>query len=380
MNGARVLVVDDDSLVRRSAARALENAGFIVVPLAEAQTAIEHVRRGGVDGVLSDIQMPGMDGIDLLRAVRALDSDLPVVLMTGQPALESAIPAVELGATLYLVKPLDTRALLAGMTRAVSIGALARVRRRAADLVASAGPGDRATLEARFDNAIATLHPVFQPIVDVTTRAVLAYEALLRTGEPEFPGPPAVLDAAERLGRVHELGRALRRAVAGQLADLAADVEVFVNLHPSDLLDPDLYDPAAPLSAHARRIVLEITERSSLDGVDRLTVRIGQLRTLGYRIAVDDLGAGYAGLTSVVRLQPEVVKLDMTLVRGCHIDDARRQVLRSMAELSRALGMRVVAEGVEVDGEAETLRAIGCVVQQGYRFARPGAPWPAVSW
>ena len=207
-----------------------------------------------------------------------------------------------------------------------------------------------------------------------------AYEALLRTGEPEFPGPPAVLDAAERLGRVHELGRALRRAVAGQLADLAADVEVFVNLHPSDLLDPDLYDPAAPLSAHARRIVLEITERSSLDGVDRLTVRIGQLRTLGYRIAVDDLGAGYAGLTSVVRLQPEVVKLDMTLVRGCHIDDARRQVLRSMAELSRALGMRVVAEGVEVDGEAETLRAIGCVVQQGYRFARPGAPWPAVSW
>ena len=189
-----------------------------------------------------------------------------------------------------------------------------------------------------------------------------------------------MLDAAERLGRVHELGRALRRAVAGQLADLAADVEVFVNLHPSDLLDPDLYDPAAPLSAHARRIVLEITERSSLDGVDRLTVRIGQLRTLGYRIAVDDLGAGYAGLTSVVRLQPEVVKLDMTLVRGCHIDDARRQVLRSMAELSRALGMRVVAEGVEVDGEAETLRAIGCVVQQGYRFARPGAPWPAVSW
>ena len=109
MNGARVLVVDDDSLVRRSAARALENAGFIVVPLAEAQTAIEHVRRGGVDGVLSDIQMPGMDGIDLLRAVRALDSDLPVVLMTGQPALESAIPAVELGATLYLVKPLDTQ-------------------------------------------------------------------------------------------------------------------------------------------------------------------------------------------------------------------------------------------------------------------------------
>lgn len=375
-----VLVVDDDALVRRAAARTLEGGGFRTLALADARDAVDAVRSGGVAAVLSDIQMPGMDGIALLRAVRALDADVPVVLMTGSPTLESAIPAVEHGATLYLVKPINAAALLAGIGRAVTLGALAQAKRRALALVGNPGPGDLTALEVSFRRGLETLWPAFQPIVEVETRKVIAYEALLRTDEAEFRGPPEFVDAAERLGRVYALGRTIRAAVAAQASSQPEDVDIFVNLHPSDLMDTELHDPESPLSAHARRVVLEVTERDTLDGISNLAERIAGLRRMGYRIAVDDLGAGYAGLTSVVRLQPEVVKLDMTLVRDCDSDPARQQVLRSMAELSRALGMRVVAEGIETAAESSTLVAIGCGIQQGYYFARPARAWPTVSW
>jgi len=126
--------------------------------------------------------------------------------------------------------------------------------------------------------------------------------------------------------------------------------------------------------------VIEVTERHSLDGIADLAERVARLRSLGYRMAVDDLGAGYAGLTSVVRLQPEVVKLDMSLVRGCDTDVARQGVIRSMAELSGRLGMEVVVEGVETEAEAACLQALGCSLHQGYRYARPARPWPVVAW
>ena len=200
----------------------------------------------------------------------------------------------------------------------------------------------------------------------------MAYEALLRTDEDSFRGPPQFIDAAERLGRVYELGRRVRAAIADAAKDAPPDVDIFVNLHPSDLADPQLRDPDAPLSALASRVVLEVTERHSLEGVSELPAHLAALRALGFRIAVDDLGAGYAGLTSVIQLHPEVVKLDMSLVRGCDRDLARRQVLQSMSELSRSLGMKVVVEGVETAGEADVLSAIGCELHQGWLYGRPG--------
>ena len=98
------------------------------------------------------------------------------------------------------------------------------------------------------------------------------------------------------------------------------------------------------------------------------------------RIAIDDLGAGYAGLTSYTALEPDIVKLDMSLVRDVDRDRKKEAVVRSMTSLCKDLGMLVVAEGVETVGERDALVEIGCDLLQGYLLAKPGRPFPAFVW
>jgi EAL domain-containing protein (putative c-di-GMP-specific phosphodiesterase class I) len=151
---------------------------------------------------------------------------------------------------------------------------------------------------------------------------------------------------------------------------------LFVNLHPADLLDPTLYEPSSRLTKIATRVVLEITERSTIDDVKDVQSRVASLRRLGFRIAIDDLGAGYAGLSSFAALEPEIVKLDMSLIRNVHQSDIRQRLVGSMASVCREMNMRVVAEGVELREEYAIVRQAGCDLVQGYLFARPGPPFP----
>jgi EAL domain-containing protein (putative c-di-GMP-specific phosphodiesterase class I) len=220
----------------------------------------------------------------------------------------------------------------------------------------------------------------YQPIVDAKTRELFAYEALLRCAEPAMPHPGAVLEAAEALGRLNDVGRTVRSRVVDPMSMAPPGTLLFVNLHASDLSDDALLSPSAPLTPIASRVVLEITERSSLDGIRDLRPRMAVLRELGFRIAVDDLGAGYAGLTSFARLEPEFVKLDMSLVRDVHKNAIKRKLVRSMTGLCKEMAIPVVAEGIEVAEERDTVVELGCDLLQGNLLAKPGRPFPEVSW
>jgi EAL domain-containing protein (putative c-di-GMP-specific phosphodiesterase class I) len=125
---------------------------------------------------------------------------------------------------------------------------------------------------------------------------------------------------------------------------------------------------------------LEVTERSSLGGLDDVQARVAELRKLGFRIAIDDLGAGYAGLTSFALLEPEIVKIDMTLTRGIDKSAVKQKLVSSLTGLCREMNMTIVTEGVETAAERDTLVGLGCDLLQGYLFAKPGRPFPAVSW
>ena len=230
---------------------------------------------------------------------------------------------------------------------------------------------DRDELSARLDRALAGVYAVFQPIVRYADRDVLGYEALLRTDEPSLARPPDFLAAAERLGRLPELGRRVREAIGLAIPDAPEGVKIFVNLHARDLEEEDLFDPESLLGQHAQRIVLELTERTSLEEVSQLSAITARLRDLGYSIAIDDLGAGYAGLTSLSQVEPDVVKLDMSLVRGIDRSLTKQHVVRSMVSVCRDLRMTVVTEGVETEEERDVLVTLGCDVFQGYLFGRP---------
>ena len=232
---------------------------------------------------------------------------------------------------------------------------------------------------AAFLRALSRLYMAFQPIVSWVDREIVAYEALVRTEEPTLARPDLLFSAAERLDMVIPMGRAIRSKVAEEVAKAPAGVSIFVNVHANELADPELYAADTPLARVADRIVLEITERWSLDRFGDVRERIKLLRSLGFRVAVDDLGAGYAGLTSFAHLRPEIVKLDMSLIRGVNDDPTRQHLIRSLNGVCRDLGIRVVAEGVETREERDALIALGSDLFQGYLFGKPAPPFQCVT-
>jgi EAL domain-containing protein (putative c-di-GMP-specific phosphodiesterase class I)/CheY-like chemotaxis protein len=356
----------------------LQKSGHYVVACNSGREALSILTTEAFDVMVSDVHMPGLSGLKLLRAVREHDLDLPVVLVTGNPDVQTATDAVEYGAFRYLIKPVPGEALVAVVGRAANIGQLARKKREYVEEFGSAQfrVGDRAGVDAVLDRALSSLWMAYQPIVRAVDSSVFAYEALLRAEEPMLPHPGAMLEAAERSGRLHDIGRAVRDSVVVGAKSAEDGWLFFVNLHPEDLLDETLYLAESPFAALAPRVVLEITERASLDNVSGLHDRIAALRALGFQIALDDLGAGYAGLTSFAQLEPEFVKLDMSLVRDIHLNSIKRKVVRSMVQLCRDMGKQIIAEGVESAEERDVVTELGCDLLQGYYFAKPGRPFP----
>ena len=369
-----VLVVDDELTVVRVYARALGADGFRVLTATDGETAEMMFRRCRLDAVISDVSMPGMDGLKLLHAIHEIDPDVPVILATGDHADEVAHRAVEEGALMFLVKPVDLRALS-------QITAHAIQSRRAAEL-AGAPRGSvsgyhlrldapDAELDARFESALTRLYIAYQPIVCWATLEVFGYEALVRSDEPSLAGPGELFAAADRRCRTLELGRAIRALVAGRIDSAPAGALIFVNLHPKELSDEVLYSDREPLLPHARRVVLEITERDSLACVPDLPERIEKLRAAGFRIAVDDLGAGYAGLSSFAQLKPSVVKLDASLTHDVDKSPVKRKIVQAVRSLCQDMGVELIAEGVETEEERQTLGFLGCRYHQGFAYARP---------
>ena len=364
-----VLVTDDDPQMRRVCSRALSNEGWQVTLAENGKAAIDAVRDAinPFDCVVSDVNMPELDGFELIEAIRKHDDDLPVLLMTGDPTLDGAVRAINNGAVSYLSKPFDQEMLVAAVARAARRHGVARMRRRAES-------GEMATMRDELglslDRALAQVWMAFQPIVDVTTGATYAFEALIRTTEESLKRPDVLIATAERLDRIHALGRTVRAAVAKAMPLAPPDTFMFVNVHGLELTDEQLFTDLNPLQPFAARTVLEITERVGIDAASG-AARVAMLRKLGYRIAVDDLGAGYAALGALATLEPEIVKLDMSLIRDLDRHPTKRRVVGAIATLCRELGSKVVAEGVETREEYDAVVDLGIELIQGYLLAKP---------
>lgn len=370
----RVLLAEPDAALRDRYAKAFANTDLALTTVATPSEALEAIDLGA-DVFVAEVDGEGEGWSGLLPDVRDRDPGLPIVVLTGRPELESAMNAVNLGAFRYLVKPVGPAALAEVVRRAALLRWLDRLRPGS---VPDAGTDDaRDLLSERFDRAMIDFRMAYQPIVWTSDSRIRGFEALLRAGRDEFTGPEEMLVAAQELDRTRELGRATRARVAGDANELPDDVILFVNLLPADLLDTDLYAPDAPLSAIAPRVVLELTERSPLDAVAGLTERLERLRELGFRIALDDVGAGYAGLASLTHMEPDVIKLDRSLIRDVDRSPRRRAVVRSLVSLCKSLHIGLIGEGVERLAEADALRDLDVEQLQGFYFAMPA---PVSAW
>lgn len=214
---------------------------------------------------------------------------------------------------------------------------------------------------------------VFQPIVSLTSGRVTGYEALSRF--PTLRRRPDVVFAEAHacgLGAALE-ALALRRAL--EVPDRLAGTYVSLNLSPSSLVAAEV---DAILPEDLSGVVLEITEHEHVDDLPCILGRLDELRRRGARIAVDDMGAGYAGLTQVMRLEPDLIKLDRALVSGIDADPTRRGLVGALVRFAAQANTLVCAEGIETLEELECLADLDVTLGQGYGLARPGPAWPGV--
>jgi diguanylate cyclase (GGDEF)-like protein/PAS domain S-box-containing protein len=211
----------------------------------------------------------------------------------------------------------------------------------------------------------------YQPIVHAKSRARFAVEALCRAEDPLFRDPTVLFDAAVQSGAIWRLGRLVRQIAPEPLPRLPPELSMFVNLHPAEVADPELeHSIDARL---AGRVVLELTERGAIGDLGRFRERLDRLRQRGCKLAIDDLGAGYASLNAVALLEPDFLKIDMTIIRGIDESLARSRLVRRIVEFANDQGIQVIAEGVETSAEVEVVEELGCHLLQGYLFGKPGA-------
>ena len=210
--------------------------------------------------------------------------------------------------------------------------------------------------------------PLFQPVVQLESRELIGAEALTRFHATPYRSPDLWFAEAHRIGLGVDLELAAARRALAFLPQLPASGRLALNFGPDTLEDPRLAELIA--SSEPTRLVVELTEHDAIESYPRLRASIMELRQTGVGFALDDVGTGFSNLAHIINFAPDIIKLDIELVRGIDIDPVRRSLARAMVSLAQETGAEVVAEGVEREEEREALLAVGVRRGQGFLFGR----------
>lgn len=274
-------------------------------------------------------------------------------------------PSFDIGYSVVMANPMMQyeRLIYRGIDHAQSI---ARGRSR---IAATHG---RETVRDLIING--SLTSVFQPIVDIGARRVEGYEALIRgPANSDLEAPQRLFHLAGVAGLTSELDRACCNCALQTGSALPGDKLLFVNVLPALLHDPDFGASLLSCATPPERIVIELNEAVAITSYEVLSDALTPLRDSGVKIAIDDLGARYANLEHVVRINPDFLKLDMSLTRSVECDVVKQAMIASMVTIGDAVGSTVIAEGIETRAEFDKLLELGVNWGQGYLFARPSS-------
>jgi EAL domain-containing protein (putative c-di-GMP-specific phosphodiesterase class I) len=218
---------------------------------------------------------------------------------------------------------------------------------------------------------------VYEPIVDVATKTVFGYEALARGPVgTEFHSPQALFAAAEEEALVFELDCLCRRSGLDGAIGLPSDTALFLNVRPTTIQDPS-FRPEALIRTLERtklrpsEVVFEISEQESIANFEIFKEIRDEYRKLGFRFALDDTGAGYASLQTVIELEPDFIKVDRALIAGVDTDLARQALLKALHAMASGIGAKIIAEGLDTLEELETLGELEIPFGQGWLFGKP---------
>ena len=210
----------------------------------------------------------------------------------------------------------------------------------------------------------------FQPVFDLADCRIVSLEALARFWTEPMRSPSAWFAEAAEVGLGTELELAAIRSALQRLDDFPPDVALALNVSPTTALDRRFCELLLDV---ADRVVIEITEHAQVDDYEELQRALGPLRQRGAQLAIDDVGAGFANLRHILRLAPDIVKLDLSLTQEIARDPAREALATSLVGFAEGVGASIVAEGISSDEDLALLRALGVAYGQGFYLARPSS-------
>jgi EAL domain-containing protein (putative c-di-GMP-specific phosphodiesterase class I)/FixJ family two-component response regulator len=391
LTGCRILIVDDDEASVKLTTRMLQKAGYVHIKgLTDARAAVDARRHWAPDLVLLDMHMPYVDGISLLHAFRGPAGSfdyVPVLILTADVSRETLKMALAAGANDYVTKPVDIDEVLMRVRNLLSVrlsyenlrhsnaelATAIRYWRQSEDLQAELRQARITAIRGVIDRGPTI---VFQPIVELVTTRTVGVEALTRFDD-NCP-PDQWFAEAGLLGLGTELEMSAVNAAFSHLDRLGTDQFLAVNVSPAVLADPRMLDLL--LECDPGRLVVEVTENQPVTNYPELNAVRERLHEAGIRIAVDDAGAGYAGLQQILELAPEIIKLDIALTRDIDRDPIKRALAGALITFARESHATVTAEGIETASELETLSNLAVPWGQGYHIGRPSAlnsrEWP----
>jgi EAL domain-containing protein (putative c-di-GMP-specific phosphodiesterase class I)/GGDEF domain-containing protein len=209
----------------------------------------------------------------------------------------------------------------------------------------------------------------YHPIVVAETREIFGYEALARGRMRTLRSPEVMFDVAAEADLIWELSRLCRaRAIEGMDLRLEPGQLLFLNVDPHDFADPAFTEQEV---ADPSRVVIEITERTAIKDYPKFRERLKAFRAIGYRFAVDDAGSGYAGLGSIANLEPDFIKLDISLINAIDTNFIKQNLVQTMVRFANDHGAKVIAEGVERAEEFAMVKELGVHLVQGFFLHRP---------
>jgi EAL domain-containing protein (putative c-di-GMP-specific phosphodiesterase class I)/DNA-binding NarL/FixJ family response regulator len=382
MDRIRVMLADDEEEVLdvMTDLMTTDPAIDVVGRAQDARQAIDLARAASPDVALVDVRMPGGGGAVAARGIRRDSPPTRVVAVSADSHPEAILAMLDAGATGYVGKEEPVEQILRAVHRAadgrasIAVSSLASMTERLVERGTEGTSRERRVVADRIAKAIEgpALEMVYQPIVGLFEGQVAGLEALARfRGTPRNRPPDAWFAEAASVGLLAELELAAIELALGELDLVPGGTFLAVNLSPETVCSEEL---PALLGDRAERVVLEMTE-GPLGDEEEVLGCLRSLRERGARLAIDDVGAGYAGLGRVVVLSPDFIKLDRSVVAGVATDPSRRSLIQRLMSFSDDVGIVVIAEGIETQADLEELRMLSVPFGQGFHLGRPG-PMP----
>jgi len=378
----RILVADDNETVRNALEAVISREpGFVLV--GAAANATEAVRIAGAeqpDVALVDVRMPGGGGKAAAEGMRLVAPACKVIALSQHDDSATVREMLRAGVIGYLVKGCPNREIVEAVKNAAEgRGSLAGVvttdivRAVSKQLrVQSKTSRDRRASAARIQAALLddrAFRMVFQPITELRKHRTVGVEALARFTGPPKRTPDTWFAEASKAGLGIELElAAIRKAVASRDL-LPKTAYLSVNVSPDTLASPQFHKVVTDVGG--ARLVAEVTEHALVQNYERVTGAVTRLRALGMRIAVDDAGAGFASLRHILNMSPELIKLDLSLVRDIDQDRSKQALATALISFASASGSTIIAEGIETPTELKMLSKLGVQYGQGFLLGRP---------